>query len=473
MLSLPADLTKNRSLEDLVSFLDECRQDSRRQKKSILVSISVQVHSLDPLAVLESIFEANHQHFYVERPNENMALAGAEAIVSFTASGENRFKECQHFIDTTLENAVAVGDLNSAFSGPHFFTTFSFLNTCEKDEPFASATIFVPRWQVGVKDGITVAVANLCVDESCDVVFQAERLFKAHAKFGSFDYSSPDFKNERPQHINVSEVISKDVFVDSVKQSLNQINQGLFKKIVLARAKDFVSVQPFHPLRILSGLRQRFNDCYSFSVANGLGQSFIGASPERLVKCDNTKITTEALAGSTKRGASASEDAFFASSLLKDDKELSEHALVAESIRTYLSNLGLHVVMPARPSIHRYANVQHLHTPIEAERILSVSIFDILQSLHPTPAVGGLPREVTVPKIRSLEGFSRGLYTGALGFVNAQGDGEFFVGLRSALIDGQNARLYAGAGIVAGSIAEREYDEIELKFKAMHEAILS
>ncbi len=473
MLALPVDLTLNRSPEQLLSFLEECRLDARRQKREILVSISLQVDGLDPLAVLESIFEANERHFYVERPSEGMALAGAEAVLSFTASGVDRFKLCQAFIDKTLESAVAVGDLKLSFSGPYFFSAFSFLNTCEKGDPFDAASVFVPRWQVGVKDSVTVAVANLLITENSDVKVHAERLLKAHAKFGSFDYTSPEFEKARPEKITLKDVTSAEIYSRSVKTSVEEISRGKFQKIVLARAKDLTSVEAFHPLRILNGLRQRFTECYSFSIANGLGQSFIGASPERLVKCDKTKFVTEALAGSVKRGASASEDAFFSSSLQKDEKELREHALVADTICEHLSYLGLKVLRPDRPGVHRYANVQHLHTPIEAERNVKVSIFDVLNSLHPTPAVGGLPRDVTVPLIRPFEGFSRGLYAGAIGFVNSQGEGEFFVGLRSALIDGVNARLYAGAGIVAGSLPEREIDEIELKFKAMQEALLS
>jgi menaquinone-specific isochorismate synthase len=126
-----------------------------------------------------------------------------------------------------------------------------------------------------------------------------------------------------------------------------------------------------------------------------------------------------------------------------------------------------------KPALLRLANVQHLHTPVRAALPAGVRLLDVLARLHPTPAVGGSPRERAVAHIRELEGFPRGLYAGALGWVDARGDGEFFVGLRSALIDGARARLYAGAGIVAGSSPEKEFTETELKFRAMQEALLS
>src|SRR5207247_1127223 len=103
----------------------------------------------------------------------------------------------------------------------------------------------------------------------------------------------------------------------------------------------------------------------------------------------------------------------------------------------------------------------------------SVRLLDVLAALHPTPAVGGSPREAVVDRIRELEGFPRGLYAGALGWINARGGGEFFVGIRSALIEGTTARVYAGAGIVAGSTPEKEFAETELKFKAILDALLT
>jgi menaquinone-specific isochorismate synthase len=183
-------------------------------------------------------------------------------------------------------------------------------------------------------------------------------------------------------------------------------------------------------------------------------------------------LTTEALAGSVRRGTSASEDAALGGALLGDEKELREHRLVIASIERRLAPLGIEPAHPAKPTLLRLANVQHLHTPVQAALPAGVRLLDALARLHPTPAVGGTPREAAVPCIRALEGFPRGLYAGALGWIDAHGGGEFFVGLRSALIDGATARVYAGAGIVAGSSAEKEFAETELKFRAMQEALL-
>ncbi|MEO7412915.1 MAG: isochorismate synthase, partial [Opitutaceae bacterium] len=258
----------------------------------------------------------------------------------------------------------------------------------------------------------------------------------------------------------------------AVSQALARIAKGEFRKIVLARIQDIDAAQPLHPLEMLNRLRQRFPDCYSFSFANGKGPSFIGASPERLVRVSKNLLETEALAGSMRRGVSASEDAMLAGELLASDKDRREQEEVLDDIIARLAPLGLNLEFPLKPLIRRFANVQHLHTPIRALLPEGVRLLDVLGALHPTPAVGGSPRDAALACMRELEGFPRGLYAGALGWMNARGGGEFFVGLRSALVEGSIASLYAGAGIVAGSTPEKEFAETELKFKAMLDAVL-
>ena len=201
------------------------------------------------------------------------------------------------------------------------------------------------------------------------------------------------------------------------------------KSVVLARAKDVRASDRFHPLRILNGLRQRFPDCTAFSVANGKGQSFIGASPERLIRVEDGVVLTEALAGSAGRGGTASEDAALGNSLIHSEKDTREHRIVLDWIVGRLAPFGLKVRHADRPSLKRLSNVQHLHTPVEADLPAGVRLLDLLSVLHPTPAVGGMPGERALPLIGELEGFPRGLYGGALGWIDSAGAGEFVVGL--------------------------------------------
>lgn len=491
MTILPLDPAANATPEALHAFLGECRAAAVRDGRSKLVSISLAVDALDPLAVLESIFEPTEPHFYAERPSLESAIAGAEIATAQEASGEGRFARVQRWVDETIANTIAVGDVGAPFGGPHFFAGFTFSPSVESSEPFPAAFAFVPRWQVALAGSTTTAVANLLVTPDADLGALAKRVWRAHAKFRNFDYGrgngaggagvlpvewegipAPPGRDARATDQPL-EFVRRETgdYRAAVARALERIAAGEFKKIVLARAQDLTANQALHPLRMLNGLRQRFPDCYAFSFAHGRGPSFIGASPERLVRVSRGKVETEALAGSMRRGASASEDAALAAALLRSEKEVREHRDVVDDIVARLRPLGLAPQFPATPHIRRLANVQHLHTPIEATLPDAVRLLDIIGAMHPTPAVGGSPREPALARIRELEGFPRGPYAGALGWLNARGGGEFFVGIRSGLVDGARARIFAGAGIVAGSTPEKEFAETELKFKAMLDAL--
>jgi menaquinone-specific isochorismate synthase len=180
---------------------------------------------------------------------------------------------------------------------------------------------------------------------------------------------------------------------------------------------------------------------------------------------------TAALAGSAPRGTSPSEDAALAQKLLLSDKDLREHRLVLDSIISCLGDLHLQMEHAAQPRLLGLANVHHLQTPLSATLPAGTHILDLVARLHPTPAVGGSPQVPALAAIDRLESFDRGLYAGPQGWVDHRGGGEFFVGLRSALIEGRSATVYAGAGIVAGSNPDKEFAETEFKFKALLEAL--
>lgn len=476
MTILPIHPADNASPEALAGFLASCRDAARAAGSARLVSISLAVDALDPLAVLESIYEPGELHFYAERPGIETALAGAEVVLQHEASGPGRFSAMQAFVDETLARTIAVGDVQAPFGGPHFFGTFSFLDEVEASEAFPSARFFVPRWQVARAGGVTTAVANFLVEPDAPLEALAQRVLRAHAKFRDFDRARPDApprsirstQGEGPVAFTRHEVGD---YRAAVAAALSEIERGEVEKIVLARATDLETDRPLHPLRVLDGLRRRFPDCYSFTAGDGCGRSFIGASPERLVRVSKGLLETEALAGSTRRGKTPDEDAALGEALLRSEKDLREQQHVLASIHRRLAPLGLTLTHPGTPALRALANVQHLHTPVRAELPASVRLLDTLGRLHPTPAVGGVPRAAAVPRIRDLEGFPRGLYAGALGWINSRGGGEFFVGIRSALIDGPRARVYAGAGIVAGSQPDKEFAETELKYQALMEAL--
>jgi menaquinone-specific isochorismate synthase len=476
MLTLPLDPRANASPAALGEFLASCREAARSDGREQIVSISLAVEALDPLAVLESIYEPGHPHFYAERPAAGTALAGAEVAATFTATGPERFAALQAWADDVFDRTIAVGDVEAPFGGPHVLVAATFFDTTEPGEAFPALTALVPRWQVARAGGVTTAVANVPVAPDADLAALAERVWRAHAKFGRFSYHVGE---NRIQSNGAGATVGGECgtseagdYRAAVAGALGRIEAGEFEKIVLARAVELRAATPFHPLTVLNGLRQRFPDCFAFSVANGAGDSFIGASPERLLRVSRGVLETEALAGTARRGQSAAEDAAAGAALLVSEKDRREQGVVLESIKRRLAPLGLVAEHPAEPTLLKLANVQHLYTPVRAVLPEGRRLLEALRALFPTPAVGGSPRAAAMGRIRELEGFPRGLYGGTVGWLNARGGGEFLVGIRSGLVRGERAVVYAGAGIVAGSTPEQEFAETELKFRALRDAFV-
>ncbi|MCC6414284.1 MAG: chorismate-binding protein, partial [Opitutaceae bacterium] len=272
MTILALDPAANTTPSALHHFLTQCQMAAGRARQDKLVSISLEVAPLDPLAVLAAIYEPGEKHFYAERPSENLAIAVAEAVLAFTAAGPDRFEACQTFVDETLANAIVVGDQGVPFAGPHFFTACAFFNEVGADEPFAAANVFVPRWQVATRAGRTVAVANVLIGATSDVDLIAEKIWRAHQRFNGFaaDGALAAPTGDAPS-ITLSELGGGEHYRTAVRRVVARIQSGEFDKIVLARAKDLVATEPLHPMQALDGLRQRFRDCYAFSFANGAG----------------------------------------------------------------------------------------------------------------------------------------------------------------------------------------------------------
>jgi menaquinone-specific isochorismate synthase len=470
MLRVPEERFPRRDPAALAGFLEFCRDEARRDGRTRLGSISLEVAHIDPLAVLQSIYEPHELHFYLEKPAAGEAIAGADAIESATFAGAGRFSAVRDWAAEVCSRLIAIGDLDAPRAGPHFFAGFTFNDADAPEAVFAPATVFLPRWQVAASNGRYVAVANVRVTPEADIAALAKRVQAAHAKFSAFPYHTPMARAPiAPSQI--TETGGAGWFEAAVAEALTRIRARAYRKIVLARALDLLQSSPFLPLDALNHLRERFPACHGFSLANGRGQSFIGATPERLARIQGRQLATEALAGSAPRGTTATEDARFGRDLLERTKEVHEHQVVLETILRRLNNLGLSFVAAERARLLLLPNVQHLCSPVSATLPPGLHLLDVLAMLHPTPAVGGQPRAAVVPEIARLERFDRGLYAGTVGWFNESGDGEFVVAIRSALMDGAKARLFAGAGIVEGSVPADEKAETDMKLAALLQAL--
>ena len=250
-----------------------------------------------------------------------------------------------------------------------------------------------------------------------------------------------------------------------VAKACEMLKRHELEKVVLAREVWLLcSAQPDIET-VLQKLLGRRDGSVCFALRRG-GSTFLGATPERLVSRRGSEIIAEALAGSA-----GSSDAIALQRLQSDNKNQLEHSLVVREIVARLQSLGARVDAPEAPQLRHFGHLVHLYTLLKARKLAPPHLLLLAKQLHPTPAVGGVPVNRALEFIRDHEAFDRGRYANPVGWFDASGDGELAVALRSGLITGREVRLYAGAGLVPGSEADAEWNETDLKFRSLFDAL--
>jgi menaquinone-specific isochorismate synthase len=261
--------------------------------------------------------------------------------------------------------------------------------------------------------------------------------------------------------------MSYDAWANAITHATESMNAGEMQKVVLARIAEIRQPQSIDMDAALDYLAERYPDCYRFLFEPQAGHAFYGATPELLARVQGHQVATMGLAGSIKRGANADEDMALGRQLLHDAKERYEHALVVDEIKRRLEPMTETLHVPSEPTLYKLSNIQHLYTPINGWMREARGVLPLVELLHPTPALGGQPREAAMDFICEAEPAPRGWYAAPVGFLDHQLDGAFAVAIRSAVVQDRRAWLYAGAGIVADSQPQKEWDETALKFRPM------
>ena len=271
----------------------------------------------------------------------------------------------------------------------------------------------------------------------------------------------------------VSEPVTRSDWVESVNKALALIRARTVNKVVLSRIREVRCPQGFSMTSALQTLLARYADCFTFLFRPGKDTAFLGASPELLCRVENGHLELAALAGTAPRHTEEDRDLQEKLALLDSVKNQREHQFVVRSIVDLVQAEGLSVEVPVEPQILTLSNVHHLHTPLSCDGVTDKSAMVWASILHPTPALGGEPRNQALHWIDSLECRPRGWYGAPFGVVDSQSNGTFTVAIRSAAVSGPRAWLFAGAGIVDGSQPHAEWLETAWKFQPMQEALTS
>ena len=270
-------------------------------------------------------------------------------------------------------------------------------------------------------------------------------------------------------HRNIEYALQRDSFEQwqrIMDLGLSRIREGRIAKLVPSRRVGLQAKEPFSSKDLLVNLIDGSSQGTVFMYRYG-DVFFCGCTPELLLRKNGCKVRSMCLAGTCPQGATEEERVRYAAELMGSDKNRREHEYVVEFMRQVFARNCYEVSIPAEPEIKPLRHVQHLHTPAAAKVMEGATLLGLASQLHPTPALSGTPVGEALMTLREAEGYNRGFFGGAVGFVDAEGNGEFSVAIRSGVFDGERGWLYAGCGIVEGSNAKSEFNEIDLKLKTI------
>lgn len=382
-----------------------------------------------------------HQQLLWTRRGDGMI--GFGTAVRFEFSGKTRFTDASRRWSELAAAATVDDAVQVPGSGLIAFGTFAFA-----DNSAATSVLHVPSLILGRRDGRSWVTHIRLAGES-DLPLPLPRTPAAAQRVS---FASVRFAPEQ--------------YLDAVNTAIDKIRQGKLSKVVLARELTGHASEPIDTAATLMALAHGYPDCWTFAV-----DDFIGSSPETLVAVTGKTVTARVLAGSAARGTDSASDQQAAIDLATSAKDQDEHQFAVQSVLSALRPHSPSVTASEMPFTLRLPNLWHLATDVEGVLDDGSTSLDLVAALHPTAAVAGTPTPTAVALINTLEPFDRGRYAGPVGWIGADGDGEWAIALRCAQLEpGGIVRAWAGAGIVAESIPAHELAETALKFRPIIEA---
>ena len=369
-------------------------------------------------------------------------LVGWGVHATTKVSGRNRFEDARDWWHHQLETFAVANSVHGSGTGPVLFTSFSF----DRNE---ESVLVIPKVVVGQKG--SQSWITWIGDAPQPVLPESPAEFSQ----GAFTFSDGS--------------ISTDAWKERVAEAIKRIDSSQVDKVVLARDLVATSTQEIEAIPVLKKLAAEYPSTWTFAV-DGL----VGATPELLLRLSRGMVTSRVLAGTIPKTGDDEKDLALAASLARSSKDLEEHEYAVRSVAEALEPFCSSTNVPESPFVLHLANVMHLATDVTGaltETKQRVDAFSLLKSLHPSAAVCGTPRNIAFDIIDEIEGMNRGRYAGPVGWIDASGDGELGIALRTGQITGKEIRIYAGCGIVAGSNPEKELEESAAKMIPMRSAL--
>lgn len=403
--------------------------------------------------------------FYYAEPENEISFLSFEILNKQSFSFDN-YEMLAKEISILKSKLVSNHNEFDKFSLPIFITSAKFPVQKKSKEwkDFNDIDFIVPKIILFQNSGTSFIIANFFSESFSHQENFNEFLERETELIYDLENRLQESDNDRTSLRNLNSIDDFENWKTQINSVVDEIKRENIGKVVVARRVEKEIATEINWQRTINELNLKFPTCTNFLYKSGKS-IFFGSTPEILIKYSGNTFSTEALAGSIMRGHDSTEDKQLEVELLKSEKNKIEHEAVIDYIKKAIFNYVEKVEIDAVPIVKKLPNIQHLQTSVTGTLKSKDEIFKIVSSLFPTPAVCGIPKDQSLRMIEKTESFDRGLFSGIIGWFNADNYGEFFVTIRSALVKENKLYAYAGCGIVDGSDAKEEFEETQLKLK--------
>lgn len=434
-------------------------------QKQVFLSFAAKISPVKFNLLLNNFANKPDDVIYISQPDKKFIFLSYDelAVQSFE---HNEFGLLKNEIEILRNKLITNHNEYPKVKFPVFITVAKFPNSKSSDEwsDFGKIDFIIPKIALFKNQDDYFILYNSLSEsfsghENLNIILenQVDKIYKLESRL-----VSPSINKSKIKLIGESDI--EQSWERKVDDLLDLINKKEINKIVLSKRLQFICENELNWEFIFNELNEKYSSCTNFLIKSN-NAIFFGSSPELLARFEGNQFFTEALAGSIMRGKDSEEDILLEHQLLKSLKNKFEHNFVINHISDSLKDFVELIEVDKNTIVKKFSNIQHLQTGIKGTLKKNISLFDTISAFFPTPAVCGIPRDKSLDLISKTENFDRGLFAGLLGWLDCNGNGEFVVSIRSSLLKNNILNLYAGCGIVEGSDANEEYEEISLKLK--------
>ena len=417
---------------------------------------------IEPLNMLKIIsnqsFKNRHQFFFQNnKTNSSLIALGASDIIELETYNPGKIT---NQIIEKLDAIINISDndhITPKFLGGY---KFDFQRHDSKDwSTFPKGYFFLPEYSVSYNNKETWLTIIKPINANFNIQSTIDDINSICNDLNSFSNSKNIIMNHNED--------SKTQYLKNIENLMIEMNQKSIEKVVYSRSKTIKLKNNLNLSLAMEKLCTKYPDCINFFINIPNRGIFLGSTPEQLIHSNRGQISTEAIAGTISRGNNKINDLELEHELKTNLKYINEHEIVVEEIKNILAPKLINIEISREPAIFKMYNLQHLITCLKGTLKNNTHILDLVEALHPTPAVAGTPRYEAMQLITKYESHDRGWYAAPLGWVDQNGNGDFCVALRSAYVMNNEMKIFAGGGIVNKSIPEDEWEETEIKFKTI------